>query len=122
MNVYCRFESDVSGAVVDGIRMDDATISCISPPRNGASLAIIPYAVFIEGCVYDANEVVWNAIDNDFIYDSDLAGVFYYPCLILITQATIIHAFSFQKDSIRKNGVLKPCFYQRWQIMQIYQV
>ena len=79
MNVYCRFESDVSGAVVDGIRMDDATISCISPPRNGASSAIISYAVFIEGCVYDANEVVWNAIDNDFIYDSDLAGVVLLP-------------------------------------------
>lgn len=72
VNTYCRFGNDQA---VLGVRVDDNTIECVSPPKTDASSIEVSYSVFIPGCFYDPNEVNWNTINDNFDFDGDLTGV-----------------------------------------------
>ena len=73
VNIYCRFES----GVVAGVRVNDSTIECVSPPSNGVSSTEISYAVFMPDCHYDPAEVQWNIVSDVFDYYD---GVFSRCC------------------------------------------
>jgi len=75
VGIYCRFKNDNYVEVIAGIRVDKATIECVSPLSGGASSTEVSYAVFIPDCPFDPKEVKWNVVDDNFEYSGDLAGV-----------------------------------------------
>jgi len=89
VNVYCRFES----GVVAGVRVNDSTIECVSPPSNGVSSTEVSYAVFMPDCHYDPAEVQWNIVSDVFdYYDGVLAGVVLTPTFGNDESARLIFA------------------------------
>ena len=91
LNVHCGFKSYRYLAVIHGTRLNEDYLICISPPDNGAPSTEIFYSVFIQGCLYDLDEVKWNAVGDVFDHDSDLTGVIAIPLAGVVQSSRLIY-------------------------------
>ena len=101
-NVYCRFDN----TVVSGIRVDESTIECISPPSNGELSIEVSYAVFPSGSDYDPDVVEWNNVSDMFDYDGDLSGIVITQIFGDEDNTRLIFAERFYKVQWNANSLL----------------